>query len=128
MNIARTYQHYSDSVKEEIVRTGNVYAFPHLKIPRTTAQYWVKRHKLKPQKNFNETDSLYKQKAEHLAEQLAKEASLRCLLETVRKLFPYDFQKVHTNDGHLKFRFAQRQKICANGDPHSSSRTTKLQL
>jgi putative transposase len=36
------YQRYSDSVRHEIARTGNVKLFPSSKIPRSTAYQWVK--------------------------------------------------------------------------------------
>ena len=40
MSAAKTYRSYPIVVKAEVARTGNVYLFPEMKIPRTTAQYW----------------------------------------------------------------------------------------
>lgn len=43
MQAITSYRRYPEIVKEEVARSGNVYLFPDLKIPRTTAQYWVKK-------------------------------------------------------------------------------------
>ena len=106
MNTASCYRNYPDIVKVEVARTGNVYLFPDLRIPRTTAQYWVKKqfHKY----TSDEIDSIYKQKSEFLANELAKEKAIRELLETVRKVFPYDFSKKQ-----LKNKLARAQIIAA---------------
>jgi hypothetical protein len=37
----RTYRKYPGIVKSEIARAGNLYLFAEIKIPRTTAQYWI---------------------------------------------------------------------------------------
>jgi len=86
------YRSYSDVVKDEIAKTKNVYLFPDLKIPRTTAQYWVKKQRSFRSADVIEIESVYKKKSEFLAEELEKEKAMRRLLETVRKVFPYDFQ------------------------------------
>ena len=92
MSSASQYRSYPDVVKEEVARTGNVYLFPDLKIPRTTAQYWVEKQKFSSRPNVVQMESVYKRKSEFLAEELAKEKAMRELLETVRKVFPYDFR------------------------------------
>lgn len=92
MNASVRYRHYSDVVKSEIARTKNIYLFPDLKIPRTTAQYWVKTQGSAKANNIVEFESAYKRKSEFLASELAKEKAMRVLLETVRKVFPFDFR------------------------------------
>ena len=92
MITASNYRSYPEIVKDEVSRTGNVYLFPDLKIPRTTAQYWVKQKRNSNHSSVSEVESVYKRKSEFLIEELAKEKAMRELLETVRKVFPYDFQ------------------------------------
>jgi len=92
LQTATGYRSYPEIVKDEVARTGNVYLFQDLKIPRTTAQYWVKQKKIFNHATTAEIDSIYKRKSEFLCGELAKEKAMRELLETVRKLFPYDFR------------------------------------
>ena len=40
-----SYKKYDPAVKKMIVETGNYKLFPELKIPRTTAQYWISKSK-----------------------------------------------------------------------------------
>ena len=114
MNTANTYRRYPELVKHEVARTRNIYLFPDLKIPRTTAQYWVLKEK-QTQQSFVppnvEVDSLYKKKSEYLLKELEKEKALRKLLECVRKIFPYDFQAKH-----LKSKFGRTQIVTAIRD------------
>src|SRR5271166_6052731 len=86
------YRSYPHIVKSEIARTKNVYLFPDLKIPRTTAQYWVKKQRNFRPPNVIEIESVYKRKSDFLSQELEKEKAMRILLETVRKVFPYDFR------------------------------------
>ena len=88
MITASNYRSYPEIVKDEVSRTGNVYLFPDLKIPRTTAQYWVKQKRNSNHSSVSEVESVYKRKSEFLIEELAKEKAMRELLETVRKVFP----------------------------------------
>lgn len=90
--VAQNYRKYPDAVKDEVAKTKNIYLFPELKIPRTTAQYWVKRQRPSRAANVIEFDSVFKKKSEFLEAELAKERAMRRLLETVRKVFPYDFR------------------------------------
>jgi len=92
LELSVRYRKYSDVVKAEVARTKNVYLFPDLKIPRTTAQYWVKTQRPLRMASVIEIESAYKKKAEFLEAELFKEKALRRLLETVRKVFPYDFR------------------------------------
>ncbi len=42
----QNYRKYPDAVKDAVAKTKNIYLFPELKIPRTTAQYpdrWISR-------------------------------------------------------------------------------------
>ena len=108
MITASNYRSYSEIVKDEDAGTGNVYLFPDLKIPRTTAQYWVKQKKYSNFSSVVEFESVYKRKSEFLIEELAKEKAMRELLETVRKVFPYDFRSKN-----LKNKLARSQIINA---------------
>lgn len=40
-----TYKNYDPMVKKMIIETGNINLFPELKIPRSTALYWVQKSK-----------------------------------------------------------------------------------
>lgn len=64
------YRKYPSAVRAEIARTGNVYLFPNMKIPRTTAQYWAKKTEsvLEPEP----CDSLYRQQNDFLRQELEK--------------------------------------------------------
>jgi putative transposase len=108
VNSATSYRHYPEIIKDEVARTGNIYLFPDLKIPRTTAQYWVKKRTHSHTPNVVQIESVYKRKSEFLAEELAKEKAMRVLLETVRKVFPYDFRHKR-----LKNKLSRAQIIAA---------------
>lgn len=85
------YRKYPAEVRAEIARAQNIYLFPHLHIPRTTAQYWVKNARpssLTPE----QVNSLYRQKAEVLERELERERALRTLVESIRRIFPFDFR------------------------------------
>jgi putative transposase len=88
----RSYRKYPEAVKREVSRTKNVYLFPDLQIPRTTAQYWVKRQKPFGTAQVVDIEYAYKKKSEFLEKELSKEKALRILLETVRRVFPFDFR------------------------------------
>ncbi len=92
MEVAIKYRSYSEVVKGEIVRTQNVYLFPDMKIPRTIAQYWVKTQRPRVAADVIGIESVYRKKSEFLAGELAKVKAMRRLLETVRKVFPFDFR------------------------------------
>ncbi|MDZ4677446.1 MAG: DDE-type integrase/transposase/recombinase [Oligoflexia bacterium] len=92
MEAALKYRSYPNVVKKEVARARNVYLFPDMKIPRTTAQYWVKTQRQTDTTNVIEFESVYRKKSEFLENELAKEKSMRRLLETVRKVFPFDFR------------------------------------
>lgn len=88
----RSYRKYPEAVKREVSRTKNVYLFPDLRIPRTTAQYWVKRQRPFGTAEVVDIEYAYKKKSEFLEKELAKEKAMRVLLETVRRVFPFDFR------------------------------------
>lgn len=116
MNTANNYRHYPELVKNEVARTRNIYLFPDLKIPRTTAQYWVQKEKHAQRtfapSNVVEVDSLYKKKSEYLLKELEKEKALRQLLECVRKIFPYDFQAKHLKSKHGRAQIVAAIREC----------------
>ena len=87
------YRKYPEAVRTEISRTGNIYLFPNMRIPRTTAQYWVKNKRSTPEPE--DLDSIYREECESLKRELEKEKALRRLAECVRNVFPFDFQKTH---------------------------------
>ena len=95
MNTVTTYRRYPEIVKDEVARTENIYLFPDLKVPRTTAQYWVKKKKFARRIPVVDSESVYKKKSEFLMKELEKEKALRHLLETVRRVFPFDFKTKH---------------------------------
>ncbi|OQW48216.1 MAG: hypothetical protein A4S09_13990 [Proteobacteria bacterium SG_bin7] len=92
MSLAIKYRSYPEVIKSEVARTKNIYLFPDMGIPRTTAQYWVKNQRPTVTLEVTEFESVYKKKSEFLEEELAKEKAIRVLLETVRKVFPFDFR------------------------------------
>jgi|GEM_PF-5456772 len=93
MTAKTAYRRYPEIVKSEVARTNNIYLFPDLKIPRTTAQYWLTKKKYLRRPTVENIDSIYKRKAEYLLAELEKEKALRTLLETVRMVFPFDFRE-----------------------------------
>lgn len=92
MQSQKRYRRYPDLVKSEIAKTGNIYLFPEMQIPRTTAQHWVKKKKPFSGVSSIQIESVFKRKSEFLEKELTKEKSMRTLLETVRKIFPFDFR------------------------------------
>ncbi len=113
MESAPCYRRYPLAVKGEINRTGNIYLFPNLKIPRTTAQYWISRKSNHDKENILELESAQKSRANYLELELKKERALRILLEKVRRIFPYDF-----NERNVKSKSSRAQIICAIKDCH----------
>lgn len=112
MNRTGHYRSYSTLVKQEISRTGNIYLFPDLQIPRTTAQYWAKRRLADEQNSAPEVDSLYKSKAEFLTSELEKERALRRLLEETRRTFPFDFSSKHFKNKAGRARIVAAVREC----------------
>ncbi len=103
------YRHYTEVVKQEIARTGNIYLFPQLKIPRTTAQHWIKYEKIKTNENF---ESVHKGKIAFLEQELNKERALRIFVETIRKVFPFDFQKTRVKDKRIRTKIVTAVREC----------------
>ncbi len=68
------YRKYPKVVRAEIARTANIYLVPSLKIPRTTAQYWVQRRdrEVTPE----HMDSLYREQNEALKKELERERAV----------------------------------------------------
>ncbi len=115
MTEALKYRSYPEVVKGEVARSRNIHLFPDLKIPRTTAQYWVKeQHHRKDFATVVEIDSVYKKKAEFLQRELEKEKAMRVLLETVRKVFPHDFSQKNVKSKVLRSQIISAVKVCLN--------------
>lgn len=108
------YRSYPDVVKTEIARTKNLYLFPDLRIPRTTAQYWVKKQRASRPTTVVEIESVYRKKSEFLAGELAKEKAMRLLLETVRKVFPFDFRAKQPKNKQIRAQIIAAIQECAN--------------
>ncbi len=106
------YRSYPQVVKHEIAQTRNIYLFPELGIPRTTAQYWIKKKNRESRPNFDKVESLYKKKSDYLEIELKKEKALRILLETVRKIFPYDFKEKHLKSKPARSRVVEAIREC----------------
>jgi putative transposase len=107
------YRSYPDLVKSEIARTKNVYLFPDLKIPRTTAQYWLKKQRPTVPATVVEIESVYRKKSEFLEGELAKEKAMRLLLETVRKLFPFDFRTKQLKNKQIRAQIVAAIHDCS---------------
>jgi putative transposase len=107
------YRSYPDLVKSEIARTKNVYLFPDLKIPRTTAQYWLKKQRPMVPATVVEIESVYRKKSEFLEVELAKEKAMRLLLETVRKLFPFDFGTKQLKNKQIRAQIVAAIQECS---------------
>ncbi|MGZ3744856.1 MAG: DDE-type integrase/transposase/recombinase [Pseudobdellovibrionaceae bacterium] len=112
MNTTLNYRTYPETVKDEVARTGNIYLFPDLNIPRTTAQYWVKKQKYSRQNNLIEIESVYKRKSAYLQKELEKEKALRRLLEVVRRVFPYDFRTKNLKDKMTRRQIVDTVREC----------------
>ena len=85
------YRTYPETVKRAVASSRNPYMFPDLNIPRTTALHWIKQSSSHFEKV--DIDAIYEHKIKNLEEELRKERALRELIEKVRKIFPYHFNK-----------------------------------
>jgi putative transposase len=85
---ARKYRRYPDSVKLEVVRARNPYRFPELKIPRTTALYWLQTARevedLAPQ-------VIESERVQKLCHEIERQNGLLELARKVRRLCPAGF-------------------------------------
>ncbi len=102
MKYTSSYRSYPEHVKNEVIRTGNIYLFPHLKIPRTTAQYWISPSSKTRRPRPEEIESLHLRRAKYLENELEKEKAMRRLLEKVRAIFPYDFKGKNVKSKSLR--------------------------
>lgn len=102
MGAAQKYRHYPDLIKLEVVRSNNPYYFPELKIPRTTALYWIKKsRKIKSTgDSFVESERIKKLQA-----QIHQQQALLNLVHRVRDIYRHGF-----HSGKPIFR-PQRKKI-----------------
>ena len=81
------YKKYSDEIKNIIIKTGDINALPELKIPRTTALYWIKSSKKKiefTKKSHKTSDEI---KVEGLEKLLEKEKAKNIIHELETKPF-----------------------------------------
>lgn len=81
----RSYRKYDDSVINMIIETRNPNLFPELKIPRTTALYWINHSKKKISLNDSQTPD-YKRIVNQAKKELVNERTKRIFLEEVLKL------------------------------------------
>lgn len=104
MGVVQNYRHYPDSIKLEVVRANNPYHFPELKIPRTTALYWIKKsRKMKTiTHEFIEAGRIKK-----LQNQIDQQQALLDLVRRVRDIYRHGF-----SSGKPIFR-PQRKKVVA---------------
>lgn len=101
-----SYRQYPPEIKNEIARTGNIYLFPNLRIPRTTAQYWARTRVGQDVLDTEGITNVYAKRAEYLELELQKERALRRLIEFVRRVFPFDF-----SDRNVKKKSARKQIV-----------------
>ncbi len=89
MGSFKKYRQYNHEIKLAVAQSKNPYLFPELKIPRTTAIYWIKKtHKLEaisPAKIESERINL-------LEFQVKQQNALLKLIRKVRCIFPHSFQ------------------------------------
>ena len=88
MGAARKYRRYPDSVKLEVVRTANPYRFPELRIPRTTALYWIYKS---AHLEKDSPEMLENERIRELQKEVERQQSLLSLISRVRSIFPIGF-------------------------------------
>jgi len=101
MGVLKKYRRYNHKLKLAAAQGKNPYRFPELKIPRTTALYWIKKaealESISPAKIESERIHLLEFKVEQ------KNALLK-LIKKVRCIFPHSFQT-------RKFIYKAQRKI-----------------
>lgn len=105
------YLKFPDTIKNEIANSKNPYLFPELKIPRTTALYWITHRKKYCDIDVNNS---YKEKIKQLNLEIEKEKSLRQLLQVVRSLFPFEFSNTRLKSKIKKQKILQAIQVTLN--------------
>ncbi len=99
---ARLIENIQMRLEAEIVQTGNIYLFPHLKIPRTTAQSWIRSRRSRGRQQTDHS-TLYDGKIRHLESEIQKERLLRELLLMAQRLLPFHFRhRILKNKKHCR--------------------------
>ena len=88
---SRSYRKYPEAIRLQIIRAKNPYLFPELKIPRTTANYWIRSSAEAPPPVSTEEDLLEK-RVRSLTTEIGALKSLTALVEKVRVLAPSGFK------------------------------------
>lgn len=90
------YRKYDDQIKEMVIKSNNPYLFPELKIPRTTALYWIRKSKKKIRlEELNYNDALI-DKIKKLETELKN--------EKLKNLFSTEVSRILSKDKHLSLR------------------------
>lgn len=99
------YRSYPDQIKNEIIRTKNPNLFPELKIPRTTALYWIKSSEVK--KTTVNYKDIQDKRIKRLTAALKREEALKNLVIRVSKIFPYSFRVVKIKNKSIKRKIVE---------------------
>ena len=107
------YRKYPDAIKRAVIKAGDVDLFPELKIPRATAEHWIKKSK----SNISVIEVTAAERAnerrfERLEIELEKERALRALLEFIRKIYPLDFKTKHVGDQTIRKAVVEAVRRC----------------
>jgi putative transposase len=90
---AQKYRTYPDSVKLEIARCSNPHMFPELKIPRTTALYWIEKS---ARVEKNAPGLLESERIQKLQDEIDRQSTLLKLVVRVRMIYPHGFSSRKT--------------------------------
>jgi putative transposase len=93
MGTARGYRQYPENIKLEVARSANPYLFPELKIPRTTALYWISNSK--KLKEYS-SPSVESKRTKQLSTEVERLQILLRLVRQVRAIFPHSFTSEET--------------------------------
>jgi putative transposase len=113
--LVSSYRSYPLDLKSEVASSGLTILFPKLRIPRTTAAYWIaKRRKIAEEANLN---SFHLQRIAELELAISRERSLRTMVEEVRKLFPYAFAERVVKSQSTRQQLVKLIVACAELNP-----------
>lgn len=91
------YKKYDQSIIDTVIKTQNIHVFPELKIPRTTALYWINQSKnrVKPKRTIMDKK---KQQIDHYQEILRIENIKILFLRAICLIYTKRFSKNEENE------------------------------
>eukprot|EP00914_Ancora_sagittata_P030458 GHVO01060982.1.p1 GENE.GHVO01060982.1~~GHVO01060982.1.p1 ORF type:complete len:154 (+),score=0.26 GHVO01060982.1:66-527(+) len=124
----KTYKKYDDQIKEMVIKTGNPNSFADLKIPRSTALYWIRQSKKRIKVSNLDLDSALKLKIKKIEKELEIERSKNLFLSEILKNLKglHDLYNKKNNKSHIIKTFSKynkwisTEKLCRSINLNSS--------